>query len=142
MTPVAAARGYYRLCILFTIVLCRSAAQPSDQVIQAWTGPSDLGYLRVELWTPTEKEPGVSRLVIKCASLPGVTVHSGLLIRLPDDIRSDPRVGQLFIVLPSDMTRTARYGSQVVAAISPESELRLYSIGPIELRDRPTLKPI
>lgn len=140
MTPVA---GVCRLVVSMLLVSAagRCRAEPNDQLILAWTGQTELGFVRVELWTPDPKEPRASRLVIKCATLPGVMTHAGQMVALPDDIRTDPNVTQLFVVSADDMVRNPRGGAHVLAALTLDGTLRLYGVGPCVFRTRPTLKP-
>lgn len=130
------------MCLSFALATFAGAESSSDPgVIMAWTGQSELGYLRVELWTPDAKEPGAARLVIKCATLAGITTHQGQMVRLPDDIRTDPDVDHLFVASSEDMSKNARHGSPVLASLAADGTLRLYSVGPCVFRTRPNLKP-
>lgn len=142
MTPFAWLRRKGAVALALALTIGRLGAQQADQMILGWSGQSELGYLRVELWTPDAQEPRASRLVIKCASLLGVTTHVGHVVLLPDDLRSEHSINQLFVATAEDMARNGRHGSPVVAAISVDGTLRLYAVGPCEFRARPSLKPL
>ncbi len=142
MTPLRRLRGRLITAIL-SISLCGATeAQPNDELIMSWAGPSEMGFLRVELRTPDPKDPGISRLVIKCATLAGITTHTGQLVLLPIDIRTDPSVSHLFVASSADMAKHARYGPTVVGSMAHAGTFRLYVLGPCDLRTPPTLKPL
>jgi hypothetical protein len=130
------------IMLLFLALLTgRLQAQPVDEMILAWTGQSEMGFVRVELWSPDAKDPQSSRLVIKCASLEGVTIHLGRMVRLPPDIRNDDGVNQIFVASAEEIKKYQRYGDPVVASIASDGTLRLYVVGFYDFRVRPTLKP-
>ena len=142
MTPRETSPLLKLVMALAIVLLAPARGLADDQLILAWVGQSELGYLRVELRSPDPKEPKLARLVIKSAATVSVMVHTGQLVAIPTDMSLGAKVHQLFIASPADIEKYASYGPTVLAAIGIDGGLRLYTAGTYQFRERPELKPL
>jgi hypothetical protein len=102
-----------------------SSSLHPDAPLMVWRGVSDVGYLRVELWSrPTANEPHNEDLVVKSASPEYTATYSGVMVQVPYDIKTEPDVRQMYIGIPNLVPKLS-----VLATLSADGTLRLYECG-------------
>jgi hypothetical protein len=112
-----------------------STGSPDNDVhpptpILVWHGPSEIGYLRVELWNkPASERPFTQELVVKSASYEGSVTYNGLMLRVPTEIKMDPVITQIFVRSPSDIEAHKFREFSILATLAPDGTLRLYGYG-------------
>lgn len=108
-------------------------------VLMAWRGQSDAGFVRVELWNSGKPECPHA-LKIETTAPPNSATVVGFLVDMPREVTQGLHIVQLFVKAPDEISYGLTPGP-VVASISSEGVLRLFSIGTRLLITPCDLKP-
>jgi hypothetical protein len=115
-----------------------SVSQHPDSPLMVWRGVSEVGYLRVELWSrPTANEPHNEELVVKSASPEYTATYSGVMVQVPYDLKTVPEVKQMYIGIPDHVPELS-----VLATLTVDGTLRLYQCGERPLTPPCVLRPL
>lgn len=123
------------LCLISVVVGIAADAIPPAGNSQSlptliWHGQSEIGYLRVELWSHARPGlPYTQDLIVKTTGEEGTVRYNGLMVQLPPDLKTEPKTTQMFVRSPADLDARPMREYAVLAILGPNGTLRLYSCG-------------
>jgi hypothetical protein len=141
--PLSAASFWRHLMAFLLLQTCVTAPAADNAVstfvqaepprvsspIRTWRGATSAGLIQVELWySGNRAEGGPVELVIR-TSYGAMVTYTGVLVRVPFELKSDPPIDRLFIRQRIDVNDTFGFLAPIVAAIAKSGELRLYVLG-------------
>ena len=116
--------------------------QRPETPLMVWRGVSEVGFLRVELWSrPMPGNPLNQDLVVKSVSPIYSITFSGVMALMPYDVKTEPDISQIYIRVADDGATSDVKIPFIVATLSKDGTLHLYSCGGRSLQPPCTLRP-
>jgi len=95
--------------------------------LMAWSGQSDFGYTRVELWK-TDGSSYLQDIVIQAAERANYITKKVAIVNVPSEIQIGPDMNTLFVSVGGDRYFDSSYNG-VVASTGKDGMLKLFVVG-------------
>ena len=128
--PALITLGVVVLPTVTSIAIYTRATNPKvrqNGPLMAWTGQSEFGYTRVELWK-TDGASYLQDIVIRAAESANSITTKVAIVKVPGDIQIKPDINTLFVSV-EDSRKWDSSDSGVVASTGKDGMLKLFVIG-------------